>query len=51
MFWISAVKVIDLCTEQFTYTNLFTFMYFTVSVVRQQNEYEKVIETRPIKTT
>ncbi len=29
----------------------FSFIYFTVSVVRQQNEYEKVIETRRIKTT
>ncbi len=29
----------------------FSFIYFTVSVVRQWNEYEKVIETRPIKTT
>ncbi len=29
----------------------FSFIYFTVSVVRQRNEYEKVIETRPIKTT
>ncbi len=29
----------------------FSFIYFIVSVVRQQNEYEKVIETRPIKTT
>ncbi len=81
-----------LCTEQFTDTNLFTFLhtgssstenakctciiyyyicfpifahilyfdeakfsiklvYFTVSVVRQRNEYEIVTETRPIKTT
>ncbi len=78
-----------LCTEQFTDTNLFTFLhtgqlffwkckmyiyyyicfplcahilyfdeakfsiklvYFTVSVVRQRNEYEIVSETRPIKT-
>ncbi len=29
----------------------FSFIYFTVSVVRQWNEYEKVIEMRPIKTT
>ncbi len=29
----------------------FSFIYFTVSVVRQRNEYVKVIETRPIKTT
>ncbi len=29
----------------------FSFIYLTVSVVRQRNEYEKVIETRPIKTT
>ncbi len=29
----------------------FSFIYFTVSVVRQRNEYEKVIETRPIETT
>ncbi len=29
---------------------LFSFVYFTVSVVRQQNEYEIVTETRPIKT-
>ncbi len=29
----------------------FALIYFTVSVVRQRNEYEKVIETRPIKTT
>ncbi len=29
---------------------LFSFIYFTVSVVRQQNEYEIVTETRPIKT-
>ncbi len=29
----------------------FSFIYFTVSVVRQRNEYEKVIETQPIKTT
>ncbi len=85
-----------LCTEQFTYTNLFTFfcrtgqlrtckiyiayviyycicfplcahilyfdspkfsiqlfslIYFTVSFVRQRDEYEIVIETRPIKTS
>ncbi len=26
-------------------------VYFTVSVVRQRNEYEIVTETRPIKTT
>ncbi len=84
-----------LCTEQFTYTNLFTFLhtgqftssehakctyiiyccicfllcahilyfhaakfsiklfsliYLTISVVRQRNEYGKVIETRPSKT-
>ncbi len=79
-----------LCTEQFTDTNLFTFLHtgkltssehakcafiinyyilfplcahilyidaakfsiklLTVSVVRQRDEYEKVIETRPIKT-
>ncbi len=25
--------------------NLFSLIYFTVSVVRQRNEYEKVIET------
>ncbi len=29
----------------------FSFIYFTVSVVRQRNEFEKVIETQPIKTT
>ncbi len=29
----------------------FSFIYFTVSVVRQRNEYEKVIETRAFKTT
>ncbi len=29
---------------------LFSLVYFTVSVVRQQNEYEIVTETRPIKT-
>ncbi len=29
----------------------FSLICFTVSVVRQRNEYEKVIETRPIKTT
>ncbi len=29
----------------------FLFIYLTVSVVRQWNEYEKVIETRPIKPT
>ncbi len=29
----------------------FSLIYFTVSIVRQQNEYEKVIETQPIKTT
>ncbi len=29
----------------------FSFIYFTVSVVRQQDEYEIVTETRPIKTT
>ncbi len=29
---------------------LFLLVYFTVSVVRQQNEYEIVAETRPIKT-
>ncbi len=29
----------------------FSIIYFTVSVVRQRKEYEKVIETRPIKTT
>ncbi len=28
----------------------FSLIYFTVSVVRQWNEYEKVIETRPIMT-
>ncbi len=28
----------------------FLFIYFTVSVVRQRNEYKKVIETRPIET-
>ncbi len=28
----------------------FALIYFTVSVVRQRNEYEKLIETRPIKT-
>ncbi len=30
---------------------LFTFIYCTVSVVRQLNKYEKVTETRPIKIT
>ncbi len=30
---------------------LFSLIYFTVSVVRQRNEYEIVIETRPIKTS
>ncbi len=30
---------------------LFSLIYFTVSVVRQRNEYEIVTETRPIKTT
>ncbi len=30
---------------------LFSLTYFSVSVVRQQNEYEIVTETRPIKTT
>ncbi len=29
---------------------LFSLVYFTVSVVRQRNEYEIVTETRPIKT-
>ncbi len=29
---------------------LFSLIYFTVSVVRQRNEYEIVTETRPIKT-
>ncbi len=29
---------------------LFSLVYFTVSVVRQWNEYEIVTETRPIKT-
>ncbi len=29
----------------------FSLIYFTVSGVRQRNEYEKVIETRLIKTT
>ncbi len=28
----------------------FSLVYFTVSVVRQRNEYEIVTETRPIKT-
>ncbi len=32
-------------------TKQFSFIYFTVSVVRQRNEFEKVIEMRPIKTT
>ncbi len=30
---------------------LFSLVYFSVSIVRQRNEYEIVIETRPIKTT
>ncbi len=30
---------------------LFSLVYFSVSVVRQQNEYEIVTETRSIKTT
>ncbi len=30
---------------------LFSLVYFTVSVVRQRNEYEIVTETLPIKTT
>ncbi len=30
---------------------LFSLVYFTVSVVRQQNEYEMVTETQPIKIT
>ncbi len=29
---------------------LFSLVYFTVSVVRQQDEYETVTETRPINT-
>ncbi len=29
---------------------LFSLVYFTVSVVRQRNEYEIVTETQPIKT-
>ncbi len=29
---------------------LFSLAYFTVSVVRQRNEYEIVTEKRPIKT-
>ncbi len=29
----------------------FSLIYFTVSVFRQWDEYEKVIEKRPIKTT
>ncbi len=29
----------------------FLLIKFNVSVVRQRNEYEKVIEMRPIKTT
>ncbi len=29
---------------------LFSLVYFTVSVVTKQNEYETVTETRPIKT-
>ncbi len=29
----------------------FSFIYLTASVVRQRNEYEQVIETRPFKTT
>ncbi len=29
----------------------FSLIHFTVSIVRQRIEYEKVIETRPIKTT
>ncbi len=32
-------------------TKLFSLIYFTVSVVRQGDEYEIVTETRPIKTT
>ncbi len=28
---------------------LFSFIYFTVSVVRQQNEYEIVTETDPLR--
>ncbi len=30
---------------------LFSFVYFSVSVVRQRDEYKIVTETRPIKTT
>ncbi len=30
---------------------LFSLIYFTVSFVRQRDEYEQVIETRPIKTS
>ncbi len=30
---------------------LFSFIYLTVSVVRQRNEYEIVYETQAIKTT
>ncbi len=30
---------------------LFWLVYFTVSVVRQRNEYEIVTETQPIETT
>ncbi len=29
---------------------LFSLIYFTVSVVKQRNEYEKVTVTQPIKT-
>ncbi len=29
----------------------FSFIYFTVSFVKQRNEHEIVTETRPIKTT
>ncbi len=30
---------------------LFSLIYFTVSVVRQRDEYEIVTETQPIKTS
>ncbi len=29
---------------------LFSLVYFSVSIVRQRNEYEIMTETRPIKT-
>ncbi len=44
------IRFVCLYFDAVKFSKLFSLIYFTVSVVRQRDDYEIVTETRPIKT-